>query len=209
MPHLLRHRDCELPAASPALGSVLMGALGEDAAGALLDAGYRGVLLGDAAVHDPGVAQRLVARYGGARVGVAVGAARLQVSWSLDTDSNPDFRIMRPTHAVPDWELVLESGARTGVSLAWWLGRMFERGISRAVVDVDVNDDADLNILAGLVDSFGDRLALVLTPAVVARFDDCVGLAGLRCFVADGSMRGRLPDALLAAADAGAGAHVA
>jgi len=64
-------------------------------------------------------------------------------------------------------------------------------------VGVDVLDDADLNLLAGLVgESFGERLAFELRTSLLARFDDCVALAGARRFVADWAQRGRLPEPL-------------
>jgi len=193
---LLRPDDCEDAPAERRAGFVLLGGEGEARARELLESGFAGVLLGEAAVRDFSVVDRLVCRFGGDRVGVAVGAVRLEVSWALDAESNADFRVMRPSHVLPDWELLLD-GRGSGVLLSWWLGRLFERGVARAVVGVDVLDDADLNILAGLVgEAFGERLAFELRASVQARFDDCVTLAGARRFVADWAQRGRLPEPL-------------
>ncbi len=195
-PFLLRLDDCDDAAATRHLGVVLLGGAGEARARELLQAGFAGVLLGDAVLYDLDVVDRLTSRFGAERVGVAVSAARLEVAWSLDAESNADFRIMRPSHALPDWEVLREDGAQSGVLLSWWLGRAFERGVGRAVVGVDIVDDADLNILAGLIESFGARLAIELRQSVQARIDDCIRLAGVRHLAADWAWRERLPEAL-------------
>jgi hypothetical protein len=82
----------------------------------------------------------------------------MQVSWSLDTESNADFRIMRPTVCEPCWEILMADGTRTGTFVGWWIGEMFARGASSALLRVDIGDDADLNILAGLTEQWGEKL---------------------------------------------------
>lgn len=195
-PFLLRD-EREDPVGGPCPQAfVMLGTRGEAAARALLDAGYGGVLVGDAAVRDPSLLERLASAYGSERVGVALRAARLRVSWGLDSESNSDFRVMRPTHVVPDWEIVLGGAMRTGALVGWWLGQMFERGIGRATVTVDIADDADLNILAGLTESFGEKFAVGLRREDLARIEELVRLCGVKHVIADWSCRDALCESL-------------
>ncbi|MCK7497456.1 MAG: hypothetical protein MZW92_46675 [Comamonadaceae bacterium] len=98
--------------------------------------------------------------FGRERIGVHVPAARMQVSWSMDTVSNADFKVMRPSVCEPNWEVLMADGSRTGVHASWWIGEMMKRGAGPVMVRVDIEDDADLNLCAGLVEQCGERLWL-------------------------------------------------
>src|SRR5574337_8821 len=52
------------------------------------------------------------------------------------------------------------TASRISRSSGWWLGEMMKRGASAALVRVDLRDDADLNLCAGLVEEWGERLWL-------------------------------------------------
>lgn len=126
--------------------------------GAFIEAGYHRVLLGDEALRSTSRVSDLAARFGADRLGLMVRCVRAEVGWSLETESNADFRYMRPTRCEPDWEIATSAGVRTGALAQWWLGEMFDRGAGVALLCADIVDDADLNIAAGLVETFGDRL---------------------------------------------------
>ncbi|MFO1280925.1 MAG: hypothetical protein U1F51_00415 [Burkholderiales bacterium] len=130
----------------------------ETRAAELLALGCRRVMLGEPALRDAATVSRVSDRCEPGRVGVRVRCVRAEVGWSMDCESNADFRFMRPTRCEPDWELVDAGGARTGTLVRWWLREMFDRGAADALIQVDIVDDADLNIAAGLVDDFGERL---------------------------------------------------
>jgi hypothetical protein len=82
----------------------------------------------------------------------------MDVTWSFDTVSNADFRVLTPSLCEPGWEILRADGSATGIEVAWWLGEMKKRGASTVLVQVDIGDDADLNLCAGLVEKLGDRL---------------------------------------------------
>jgi hypothetical protein len=134
----------------------------EQRAATLLNIGAPRVFLGEAALRDSSIIQRLVASFGSERVGVYAPAQRQSVSWSFETVSNADFRTVTPSHCEPAWEVLLADGTPTGTLVAWWLGALRDLGASRFLVSVAVNDDTDLNLCADLVERFGD--ALWLTP---------------------------------------------
>lgn len=131
----------------------------------LLQAGAARVYVGDAALEDSTLVERLVREFGAARVGVWVAARRLPVSWTLDTVSNADFRTLTPSMPDPCWEAVCSDGTRSGTRVEWWLGQMFARGASSALVSALMGPDhaGDLNICAELTDRYGARLWF--TPA--------------------------------------------
>jgi hypothetical protein len=130
----------------------------EARAAALLEAGASRVLLGEAALRDADLPLRLAARFGLDRVGLFVPVRRMAVSWSFDTVSNADFRVVTPSNCQPGWEILRADGSATGVRVDWWLGEMKKRGISFALVQVDILDDTDLNLCAGLVEDLGEGL---------------------------------------------------
>ncbi|WP_284155375.1 hypothetical protein [Sulfuricystis multivorans] len=126
-------------------------------ADALLAAGALCVFVGEAALRDSESVRRLAAAYPG-RIGIYTPARRMSVSWSFETESNADFKTVAPSLAEPAWEVLTADGSTTGTHAAWWLKAMRELGASQFIVLADVRDDADLNILAGLVEDFGDSL---------------------------------------------------
>lgn len=130
----------------------------EAGAATLLEAGAPRVLLGEAVLGDADLPLRLAARFGPDRVGLFVPARRMAVSWSFDTVSNADFRVVTPSLCEPGWEILRADGSATGIRVDWWLGEMKKRGISTALVQVDIVDDTDLNLCAGLVEELGEGL---------------------------------------------------
>jgi imidazole glycerol phosphate synthase subunit HisF len=126
----------------------------------LLNIGVPLLFIGEAALHDSSIVQRLAATFGSERIGVYAPAQRQTVSWSFETVSNADFRTVTPSHCEPAWEVVLADGAATGTLVAWWLGAQRDLGASQFLVSVAVNDDTDLNLCADLVERYGDALWL-------------------------------------------------
>ena len=118
------------------------------------------IYLGHAALVDGAAVGRLAAEFGSERIGIYVPARRMEVSWAIDTLSNADFKFMRPSVCEPCWEILDGAGGRTGTHAAWWIGEMLSSGASSAFVRVEMEDDADLNICAGLVERFGERVWL-------------------------------------------------
>jgi len=143
-----------------AVGGIILRKAGETRAEALLAAGAARVFIGEAALRDSGLVERLAGKFGAGRVGVHVPARRMEVSWSFDTTSNADFRVVTPSQCEPCWEILRADATRSGVRVHWWLGEMMKRGVAAALVQVDIRDDADLNLCAGLVEAFGERLWL-------------------------------------------------
>ncbi len=141
-----------------AVQGIVLPAADEGRARHWLEAGARRVFLGEAALADGELVGRLAAEYGGDRIGVYVPATRMEVSWSLDTVSNADFSVVTPSVCEPAWEILRADGGRTGTFAGWWIRAMFERGAAEAILRVDIRDDADLNICAGLTEDLGDRL---------------------------------------------------
>ena len=133
---------------------------GEAGIRAILDAGAQHVFIGEDALLDGALVGKLVTEYGSGRIGLHVPVRRMQVSWSMDIDSNADFRVMTPSVCEPCWEILRADGTRSGTHAGWWLGEMFRLGASQALIRVDIEDDADLNILAGLTERWGERLWL-------------------------------------------------
>lgn len=131
---------------------------------ALLARGARQVLVGDAALLDSGAVDTLCKEFGTTRVGLWVPARRAASNWSLDRDSNADFSCITPSRAAPGWEVLKSDGGGSGTDAHWWIGQMLGRGASTALVAVDMHDDDDLNICAGMAQCFGP--ALWLTPLV-------------------------------------------
>ena len=130
---------------------------GEARAVELLALGAARVLLADAALLDSAVIARLAQEYGSERIGVYLPARKMGVSWVLETVSNEDFNCLTPSYGKPAWEVLLNDGSGTGTDVEWWLQEMFNLGASIALVAMDMQDD-DLNICAGLVESYGDKL---------------------------------------------------
>ncbi len=127
----------------------------------LLAAGAHKVLLGDAALLDSSLVKQLADEFGSERVGVWLPARRMEVSWSLDLDSNADFRCLTPSVGVPSWEVLRGDENRTGTEIGWWMEQMLALGASLALVGAfDLDDNRDLNVCADLMERFGTRLWL-------------------------------------------------
>ncbi|MEW5781824.1 MAG: hypothetical protein ACOY6N_10390 [Pseudomonadota bacterium] len=131
----------------------------EPRAASLLAAGAPCVFLGEAALRDSQTIARLAETQPG-RIGVFAPARRQSVTWSLETESNADFRTVTPSVCAPTWEVLMADGTATGVLVPWWLKALRELGATHFLVQADVMDDADLEILAGLVEDLGDSLWL-------------------------------------------------
>ncbi len=123
----------------------------------LLECGAARVLLADAAMLDSTVVSRLSQEYGTHRIGVSILAAKRHIFWSLDTISNADFRCLTPSAGKAGWEIVMSDGTATGTDAEWWLGQMFSLGASMALIRADIQDE-DLNLCAGLMESYGNKL---------------------------------------------------
>lgn len=141
-----------------ALRGVILPDQGEARARGLLEMDVPRVYLGAAALLDSAMVERLVRSYGSERIGVYLPAARMEVSWSMETQSNADFKTVTPSHCDPAWEILDDDGGRTGTLVHWWLGAMFERGAGSAIVRVDIRDDSDLNLCATLAEFWGDKV---------------------------------------------------
>ena len=124
----------------------------------LLAAGANCVYVGAAALRDSAVIDRLVAAHGAQCIGIYAPLRRQNVSWSFETVSNADFKTITPSHCEPAWEVLLADGTGTGTLASWWLKAMCQQGASRLLIQVDIHDDTDLNLCAGLVEEFGAAL---------------------------------------------------
>lgn len=130
----------------------------EQRAVTLLTAGADCVFVGEAALIDSTVIDRLVAAHGAERIGIYAPLGRQGISWSFETVSNADFKTVTPSHCEPAWEVLRADGTGTGTLASWWLAALRELGASHFLVQVDIRDDTDLNLCAGLVEQFGDSL---------------------------------------------------
>lgn len=146
---------------------VILASGDERRATTLLASGASCVFVGAAALADSTVIDRLVAAHGAERIGIYAPVRRQSVSWSFETVSNADFKTITPSHCEPAWEVVTADGSGTGTLARWWLGALREQGASRFLVQVDIVDDTDLNLCAGLVEELGDALWIgpLLDPA--------------------------------------------
>lgn len=161
---------------------VLLGDGGEARARERLASGAAGVLIGEAALRDAEIVTRLAGEFGSQRIGVLVPCARMQVSWRLDTESNADFNIMRPSICEPSLEVLTAGARRTGTLAPWWIERMIERGAGPVLVRADFRDDTDLNLCADLVERFGERLWIGPLRDEQPPLGDLAALAGVARF---------------------------
>lgn len=188
----------DLDAGLLGLAGVVLPVEGEGRAAALLDAGAARVFIGEAALSDCGVVERLATRFGTERVGIYARARRMEVGWSFETVSNADFKVVTPSVCEPSWEILRADGSRSGTRVHWWLGEMMKRGASAALLRVDLRDDADLNLCAGLVEELGERLWLGPLDDAVPALADWVAYGKLVRIVLPPSLYARR-DALLPA----------
>ncbi|MEO8332021.1 MAG: hypothetical protein ABI479_06275 [Gallionella sp.] len=135
----------------------------------LVGRGADQVLIGEPALLVSELIKTLSAELGAGKVGVWVPARRRKVSWTLDLVSNNDFKCLTPSYGKASWEILMNDGTETGTDVEWWIAQMFELGASRALLGVDIEDDGDLNICAGLVERFG--ASLWLTPLMQPEAD--------------------------------------
>lgn len=170
------------PAQLGEVGGVILASGTEAEAARLLAAGAPRLLLGLAAIGDGQVITRLSERFGAERVGVCVAARPMVVSWSFETVSNADFKVVAPSLGAPTWEIVDDDGSGTGAHADWWLREMGARGATTFLLNADIRDDDDLNICAGLAEEFGDRLWLAPVNEADSAIADGIALAGLRQF---------------------------
>lgn len=124
----------------------------------LLQAGALRVYLGEAALLDSGVVTRLASQFGSSRIGLHVAVQRQAVSWSFETESNADFNVVTPSLCEPTWEVLKADGQSSGVRAIQWIEAMLQHGVDSVLLRADLQDDADLNLCAGLVETAGDRL---------------------------------------------------
>jgi Histidine biosynthesis protein len=138
--------------------NVSMGVGSEARAVELLARGAARVLLGELALIDNEAVERLVAEYGGERIGIWVRSTRSVSSWTLDAEApSAGFKCMLPSMGVAGWDVLMCDGTSTGIDAEWWVGQMIERGVSLVLVSNDLQDE-DMNICATLVLNHGDKL---------------------------------------------------
>lgn len=155
---------------SVARASVVLGAESEAIATSLLAAGVSKVFVGEAVLRDSGVLDRLLKRFGAARLGLHMPVQRQAVSWSFDTVSNADFRVVTPSLCEPAWEVLKADGAPSGIRANEWIDDMLQRGVQSVLLRADMGDDTDLNLCAGMVEMLGSKLWIAPlhdpTPAI-------------------------------------------
>lgn len=159
----------------------------EQRAATLLTAGADCVYVGEAALDDSTVIDRLVAAHGAERIGIYAPLRRQSVSWSFETVSNADFKTVTPSHCEPAWEVLRADGAGTGTLASWWLAALRELGPSHFLVQVDVRDDTDLNLCAGLVEEFGSTLWIGPLTEAAPKLADWVDYGQCRQIVLSGT----------------------
>lgn len=156
----LLHYTPRLPLMAHAVvrAQVVLNAESEATAAALLAAGASRVFVGPAAWLDGGVVPRLLKRFGAARIGLHVPVQRQSVSWSFETESNADFRVVTPSLCEPTWELLGANGEPSGIRANSWIDEMLRCGVQTVLLRADIGDDADLNLCAGMVETLGSKL---------------------------------------------------
>lgn len=156
----LLHYTPRLPTMAHALAraQVVLGVESEATAASLLDGGAQRVFIGEAALRDGGVVARLLQRYGASRIGLHVPVQRQSVSWSFETESNADFRVVTPSLCEPTWEVLQANGESSGVRAAAWMEAMLQLGVETILMRADICDDTDLNLCAGMVETLGNTL---------------------------------------------------
>lgn len=143
---------------SIARAGVVLGAESEAVAASLLDAGIGKVFVGEAALRDAGVMDRLIRRFGAPRVGLHLPVQRQAVSWTFDATSNEDFNVVTPSLCEPTWEVLKADGTPSGMRALACAQAMLHRGVLSVLLRADIADDADLNLCAGMTEALGDAL---------------------------------------------------
>lgn len=125
---------------------------------ARLAAGARQVLLADVLLHDISLMRSAIAEFGAGHVGAWLPARRAAVSWALDTQSNGDFKCMAPSNPQARWEVLTSDMRHSGPEVGTWVEQLARMGVGTILISVDMQDDRDLDLCAGLVERFGERL---------------------------------------------------
>ena len=125
-----------------------------------LAAGARQVLLGEAVLDDPGIVAAAVREFGPQRVGAWLPARRAPVAWSMDSFSNGDFKCMVPTNPQARWDVLRSDREPAGIDVERCIERVIAQGAGTVLVGIDMQDDRDLDLCAGLVERFGRQLWL-------------------------------------------------
>jgi len=156
----LLHYTPRLPTMAHALARshVVLGAESEATAASLLDGGAQRVFIGEAALRDGDVVGRLLKRFGPTRIGLHVPVRRQSVSWSFETESNADFRVVTPSLCEPTWEVLHANGESSGIRASGWLDAMLQFDVQTILMRADICDDTDLNLCAGMVETLGSKL---------------------------------------------------
>lgn len=149
--------DGDLPERLSGIGVVLRKG-GLEQARARLVAGAGQVLLAGAALADASLIRCAVADFGSARVGAWLPVTRMEVCWSLDSHSNGDFKCMVPSNPQARWEVLSDDMQRTGVEASGCIEQLVRQGVSTVLVSVDMQDDRDLDLCAGLMERFAAQL---------------------------------------------------
>ena len=147
---------------------------------ALLRAGARKVLLGEAALLDGNAVKQLVSAFGHERVGLHVPVQRQAVHWSIETESNEDFSVVTPSICEPVWEVLKANGESSGVRAVAWVTSLIEQGASTVLLRADINDDTDLNLCAGMVEAAGETLWVASLANSIPVFADWVEFGQVR-----------------------------
>jgi hypothetical protein len=182
---------------------ILLDAGDEQRVATLLAAGADCVFVGAAALHDSSLVERLVAAHGAEHVGIHASLGRQVVSWSFETVSNADFKTVTPSHCEPAWEVLRADGSGSGTLASWWLKAMRDLGAQHLGLGVDIADDGDLNLCAGLVEEFGDALWIGPLAQPAPRLAEWVAYGRCRQLVLPAALLARC-DELLARPDAAA-----
>lgn len=154
----------------------------------LLAAGSDCVYLGEPALLDSAAVERLSSTYGGAHIGIYARVRRQTVSWSFETVSNADFKTVAPSHCEPAWEVLHADDSGSGTLASWWLKAMRDLGATSFLVQVDINDDTDLNLCAGLVEELGDALWIGPLAQPAPRLAEWIGYGQCRRLVLPASL---------------------
>jgi len=163
--------------------AVVLPSAGLTQARARLAAGARQVLFGDAARQDPALLRAALAEFGAERVGAWVPARRMPVSWAMDTRSNGDFKCMVPSNPQARWEVLGSDLQGTGNDAAVWIEQLAKLGVGTVLVSASMQDERDLDLCAGLVEEFGERLWFSPLKAADAGVADWVEFGQVRRLV--------------------------
>ena len=109
----------------------------------LIEAGASQVLIGETALQDSNIVKELISEYG-KRIGIWLPVRRASTNWSLDSESNADFRFVSFSRPQPRWLVLRADGSFTDVDALWWAEEMLKAGCSSVMVSVKEPEDDDL-----------------------------------------------------------------